>query len=153
MAKMASDKIGGTSSASPRSKTMPGTRGTRPSETKRPATLPETCVFYCGDNPEPLAKPPDACVDLTYTDPPFNSNRNYDGGQSGSDFWGETKEKRAFEDRHANTKACIDYLSRAVKPACSKCWSPVSAWAMPSSRITTKETQSVNGQSLSGRAA
>jgi len=23
---------------------------------------------------------------------------------SGSDFWGETKEKRAFEDRHENTK-------------------------------------------------
>ena len=34
-------------------------------------------------------------MDLIYIDPPFNSNRNYDGGQSGSDFWGETKEKRA----------------------------------------------------------
>ena len=45
------------------------------------------------------------------------------------------------------------YLSKAVKPACSKCWSPVRAWVMPSSRMTTKETQSVNGQSLSGREA
>jgi hypothetical protein len=31
---------------------------------------------------------------LIYIDPPFNSNRNYEV------FWGETKEKRAFEDRH-----------------------------------------------------
>jgi len=28
---------------------------------------------------------------------PFNSNRNYEV------FWGETKEKRAFRDRHAST--------------------------------------------------
>jgi adenine specific DNA methylase Mod len=53
-------------------------------------------------------------MDLIYIDPPFNSNRNYDGGQSGTDFWGETKEKRAFEDRHENTKAYIDYL----RPRC-----------------------------------
>jgi len=31
-------------------------------------------------------------IDLVYIDPPFNSNRNYEV------FWGETKEKRAFED-------------------------------------------------------
>ena len=35
-------------------------------------------------------------MDLIYIDPPFNSNRNYEV------FWGETKEKRAFEDRHAS---------------------------------------------------
>ena len=29
-------------------------------------------------------------------------------------FWGETKEKRAFEDRHENTKAYIDYM----RPRC-----------------------------------
>ena len=29
----------------------------------------------------------------------FNSNRNYEV------FWGETKEKRAFEDRQASTQA------------------------------------------------
>jgi DNA modification methylase len=35
---------------------------------------------------------PDACVDLIYIDPPFNSNRNYEV------FWGETREKRAFAE-------------------------------------------------------
>jgi DNA modification methylase len=47
-------------------------------------------------------------VDLVYIDPPFNSNRNYEV------FWGETKEKRAFEDRHASTQAYIDYM----RPRC-----------------------------------
>jgi hypothetical protein len=31
---------------------MPGTRGTRPSETKRPSTLLDTRVVDCGDNLE-----------------------------------------------------------------------------------------------------
>ena len=70
--------------------------------------LLDTRVVYCGDNLEQLAKLPDACVDLIYIDPPFNSNRNYEV------FWGETKEKRAFEDRHENTKAYIDYM----RPRC-----------------------------------
>ena len=65
-------------------------------------------MIYCGDNLEQLAKLPDACVDLIYIDPPFNSNRNYEV------FWGETKEKRSFEDRHANTQAYIDYM----RPRC-----------------------------------
>ena len=89
----------------------------------RPSSLLDTRVVYCGDNLEQLAKLPDACVDLIYIDPPFNSNRNYDGGQSGTDFWGESKKKRAFEDRHENTKAYIDYmrprcvqLARVLKP-------------------------------------
>ncbi|HZF00832.1 MAG TPA: DNA methyltransferase [Methylomirabilota bacterium] len=68
----------------------------------------DTRVVYCGDNLEQLAKLPDACVDLIYIDPPFNSNRNYEV------FWGETREKRAFEDRHENTKAYIDYM----RPRC-----------------------------------
>ena len=63
----------------------------------KPSALIDTRVIYCGDNLEQLAKLPDACVDLIYIDPPFNSNRNYEV------FWGETKEKRAFEDRHAST--------------------------------------------------
>ena len=81
------------------------------------SSLLDTRVVYCGDNLEQLAKLPDACVDLIYIDPPFNSNRNYEV------FWGETKEKRAFEDRHENTKAYIDYLrprcvqlARVLKP-------------------------------------
>ncbi|MCH7526139.1 MAG: hypothetical protein IID39_01760, partial [Planctomycetes bacterium] len=48
------------------------------------------------------------CVDLIYIDPPFNSNRNYEV------FWGEGREKRAFEDRHASTQAYIDYM----RPRC-----------------------------------
>ena len=51
---------------------------------------------------------PPKLVDLIYIDPPFNSNRNYEV------FWGETKEKRAFEDRHESTKAYIDYM----RPRC-----------------------------------
>jgi 16S rRNA G966 N2-methylase RsmD len=85
-----------------------------PTKKLKPSALLDTRVIYCGDNLEQLAKLPDACVDLIYIDPPFNSNRNYDGGQSGTDFWGETKEKRAVEDRHENTKAYIDYM----RPRC-----------------------------------
>lgn len=81
----------------------------KPSAPGRPSALLDTRVIYCGDNLEQLKKLPDRCVDLIYIDPapvsevepPFNSNRNYEV------FWGETKEKRAFEDRHASTKTCI----------------------------------------------
>ena len=72
------------------------------------STLLDTRVVYCGDNLEQLAKLPDACVDLIYIDPPFNSNRNYEV------FWGETREKRAFDDRHESTRAYIDYM----RPRC-----------------------------------
>jgi hypothetical protein len=70
----------------------------------RPSALLDTRVVYCGDNLEQLAKLHDAFVDLIYIDPPFNCNRNYEV------FWGETKEKRAFDDRHASTAAYIDYM-------------------------------------------
>jgi hypothetical protein len=66
--------------------------------TGRPSVVVDTRVIYCGDNLEQLKKLPGECVDLIYIDPPFNSNRNYEV------FWGETKEKRAFEDRHASTQ-------------------------------------------------
>jgi hypothetical protein len=79
-----------------------------PKAAARPSSLLDTRVIYCGDNLEQLAKLPDTCVDLIYIEPPFNSNRNYEV------FWGETREKRAFEDRHENTKAYIDYL----RPRC-----------------------------------
>src|SRR5437868_6481700 len=74
----------------------------------KPSALLDTRVIYCGDCLEQLRNLPDACVDLIYIDPPFNSNRNYEV------FWGETKEKRAFEDRHASTQAYIDYM----RPRC-----------------------------------
>ena len=76
--------------------------------TAKPSALLDTRVVYCGDNLEPLAKLPGGCVDLIYIDPPFNSNRNYEV------FWGETKERRSFEDRHASTAAYIDYM----RPRC-----------------------------------
>ena len=74
----------------------------------RPSALVDTRVIYCGDNLDQLAKLPDHCVDLIYIDPPFNSNRNYEV------FWGETKEKRAFDDRHASTQAYIEFM----RPRC-----------------------------------
>ena len=75
---------------------------------KRSSALVDTRVIYCGDNLDQLPKLPDGCIDLVYIDPPFNSNRNYEV------FWGERKEKRAFEDRHASTAAYIDYM----RPRC-----------------------------------
>ncbi len=78
----------------------------------RRSALVDTRVIYCGDCLDQLQKLPDGCVDLVYIDPPFNSNRNYEV------FWGETKEKRAFEDRHESTRAYIDYMrSRCVELA------------------------------------
>ncbi|MBK9118388.1 MAG: hypothetical protein IPM18_02140 [Phycisphaerales bacterium] len=74
----------------------------------RPSALVDTRIIYCGDCLEQLRKLPAACVDLVYIDPPFNSNRNYEV------FWGEAKEKRAFEDRHASTAAYID----TMRPRC-----------------------------------
>lgn len=77
-------------------------------QTGKPSRLVDTRVIYCGDNLDQLAKLPDRCVDLIYIDPPFNSNRNYEV------FWGETKEKRAFEDRHASTQAYIEFMRPAA---------------------------------------
>jgi len=65
---------------------------------QKSSALVDTRVIYCGDNLEQLVKLPDACIDLIYIDPPFNSNRNYEV------FWGETREKRSFDDRHASTQ-------------------------------------------------
>jgi DNA modification methylase len=74
----------------------------------RRSSIVDTRIIYCGDCLEQLQKLPDGCVDLIYIDPPFNSNRNYEV------FWGETKEKRAFEDRHGSTQAYIEYM----RPRC-----------------------------------
>ena len=83
-------------------------KGGKDSRAGRPSSLVDTRVIYCGDNLQQLKRLPDGCVDLIYIDPPFNSNRNYEV------FWGETKEKRAFEDRHASTHAYIDFM----RPRC-----------------------------------
>jgi 16S rRNA G966 N2-methylase RsmD len=97
MAKKAS--VVGRKSLEPKSTSQGSTESRPNSKPAKPSSLLDTRVVYCGDNLEQLAKLPDACVDLIYIDPPFNSNRNYEV------FWGETKEKRAFEDRHENPKA------------------------------------------------
>src|SRR3954451_25272940 len=76
--------------------------------TGRRSSLLDPRVIYCGDCLEQLRNLPDACVDLIYIDPPFNSNRNYEV------FWGETKEKRSFEDRHESTQAYNDFM----RPRC-----------------------------------
>lgn len=83
----------------------------------RKSALVDTSIVYCGDCLDQLRKLPDACIDLIYIDPPFNSNRDYEV------FWGETKEKRGFEDRHASTQAYIEFmrprcveLARVLKP-------------------------------------
>ena len=76
----------------------------------KPSSLVDTRLIYCGDNLDQLAKLPAQSVDLIYIDPPFNSNRNYEV------FWGETREKRSFEDRHESTRAYIDYM----RPRCEQ---------------------------------
>ena len=70
--------------------------------------LLDTRVIYCGDNLEQLQKLPAHSIDLIYIDPPFNSNRNYEV------FWGETREKRSFDDRHESTQAYIEFM----RPRC-----------------------------------
>jgi len=89
--------------------------GRSPAAPKRKTSpLLDTRVIFCGDNLDKLKDFPDASVDLIYIDPPFNSNRNYEV------FWGETREKRSFQDRHASTQAYIDFMrphqgARAVR--------------------------------------
>ena len=82
--------------------------GTMAKATPKPSAVIDTRVIYCGDNLVQLRKLPGGGVDLIYIDPPFNSNRNYEV------FWGETKEKRAFEDRHSSTQAYIEFM----RPRC-----------------------------------
>ena len=65
----------------------------------KPSAFVDTRVIYCGDNLDQLRKLPDACVDLITIAPPFNSNRNCEYASPARTFWGETKEKRGFEDR------------------------------------------------------
>jgi hypothetical protein len=86
-----------------------------PTKRQKPSALVDTRVIYCGDNLEQLRKLPDACVDRIYIDPPLNSNRNYEV------FWGETKEKRAFETAMRRSKRekgffiAFDYTEDALR--------------------------------------
>ncbi len=92
----------------PSKNAKPAKRAASPTRAARHSALLDTRIIYCGDCLDQLAKLPDGSVDLIYIDPPFNSNRNYEV------FWGEGREKRAFEDRHASTQAYIDYM----RPRC-----------------------------------
>jgi DNA modification methylase len=83
----------------------------------RRSAIVDTQVVYCGDNLDQLKRLPDACVDLIYIDPPFNSNRSYEV------FWEEKRERRSFDDRHESTQAYVDFirpraveLARVLKP-------------------------------------
>jgi hypothetical protein len=95
------------------------------SRTDRPSSLLDTRIIYCGDCLDQLRKLPDACIDLIYIDPPFNSNRNYEV------FLGELTEPRPsgsgtrvyFDDRHTSTQMYIETTcGRAAWswPACSR---------------------------------
>ena len=57
-----------------------------PTTKLKPSPLLDTRVVYCGDNLGQLG--------------PCRTGQ----------CWGETKEKRAFEDRHESTRAYIDYM-------------------------------------------
>jgi DNA modification methylase len=79
----------------------------------------DTNVIYCGDNLEVLPKYiPDESVDLIYIDPPFNTSRQYEV------FWGEARERRAFNDRYGDAMSYLDWmrgrihqLYRVLKPS------------------------------------
>ncbi len=95
----------------------------------KPSSLLDTRVVYCGDNLEQLKKLPDRCVDLIYPSAEAQPQRTisrqalrrvaaissaFNRAPNCEVFWGETKEKRSFEDRHASTQAYIDYM----RPRC-----------------------------------
>ncbi len=62
-----------------------------------PSAVIDTRVIYCGDNLEQLGKLSAECVDLIYIDPPFNSNRNYEGPSRTGIVGADVNEKRKFE--------------------------------------------------------
>jgi len=68
----------------------------------------QTQLIYCGDNLQKLRELPDACIDLIYIDPPFNSNRNYEV------FWGDTQERRSFNDRFGAVEHYIYWMRPRV---------------------------------------
>ena len=55
-----------------KSRSTPGPAAGAPAPAaQRPSALVDTRVIYCGDNLEQLHRLPDGCVDLIYTDPPY----------------------------------------------------------------------------------
>jgi DNA modification methylase len=86
--------------------------GTMPRQPRKAKTGPplrlnrsiDTRVVYCGDNLEVLRQIPEGAVDLIYIDPPFYSGRNYEI------LWGESWERRAFEDRHESIGEYVRFM-------------------------------------------
>ncbi|MDP8228537.1 MAG: site-specific DNA-methyltransferase [Candidatus Electryoneaceae bacterium] len=72
----------------------------------------ETSVIYCGDCLDRLKGLPDGCIDLIYIDPPFNSNRSYEM------FWGDTREKRAFNDHFGTAEHYINWMTPRLIQIC-----------------------------------
>jgi len=80
--------------------------------------LLDTRVVYCGDNLEQLAKLPDGpCRTGQFWGLPREITQCATTSPGLPRISrGETKEKRAFEDRHENTKAYIDYANSKGMP-------------------------------------
>ena len=139
MAKKAAVNVGQASSLSPKSEkhetgaksgvasSLRLEKSARSADTtprQKPSSLLDTRVIYCGDNLEQLAKLPDACVDLIYIDPPFNSNRNYEV------FWGETGKSAPLKTATRTPGLTLTTCARAA------CNSPASS-KRPAAFITT----------------
>src|ERR1035437_6946752 len=104
-------------STSPATRTVKRAEARAPQAAARPSALLDTRVVYCGDNLEQLAKLPD---DPCRTGEHWGSPREITPRATTSHRLhrisrGETKEQRAFEDRHENTKA---YPATAGRPRC-----------------------------------
>jgi hypothetical protein len=106
--------IGGTSFTSPKSEKPAEKSGTR---VTRPSALVDTRVIYCGDNLEQLAKLPDGpCRTGQFWGLPREiTPRAMTPHCLRRISRGETKEKRAFKDRHESTRA---YPATAGRPRC-----------------------------------
>jgi hypothetical protein len=89
--------------------------GAKKTEARKPSSLLDTRVIYCGDNLEQLKKLRDACIDLIYIDPPLTPIEicSVLGIQS-------VKDGRPMHDNNI--------LSRFIKPVGRNCGLPFVNW-------------------------
>lgn len=66
-------------------------------------------TLYFGDNLQVLREFPDACVDLVYLDPPFNSKRDYNYIYRDLAGAGDTAQEQAFSDTWTMEGAAADF--------------------------------------------
>jgi hypothetical protein len=95
-------------STSPAERTVKRAEARAPQADARPSSLLDTRVVYCGDNLGPCRT--GQCWGL----PREITPRAMIPHRLRRISRGETKEKRAFEDRHESTRAYIDYM----RPRC-----------------------------------